>query len=286
LRPLEEYVDAARQVATLFGDYDIKGFVNLFSEPIYRYDIGADTVVQYANAVHQVIGNILLGVPGDEINLMLSHPGFLDKVTGIPIVDILTVHDLSPTLDEINRLKTYWSGKIANVETGSQQLNYDRSEVADFIYNIFRMYYQAGVWWCGLVYVDSWTDRNFAARWWDRNYTRVEHITPTYYAWLKAREDFGEDDMKLEKYYYKNRPANLIKNDTEQYGVRFLRACFGLSDNNVFDSELENKVREYQIANNLDPDGKVGPLTFGEMIKQEDFYKYYCWTHSLWARDM
>jgi hypothetical protein len=289
IRPINEYVDAARQVANLFKQYNIKGFINLWSEPIYRYKISLQTAVDYILAVHHVIGDIPLSVPGEEINLLLGTPGFIDKMTSLPIVDILAVHDLTPTLEEINMVKQHWSGKIAQLETGSQGLIYDRPEVADWIYNVFKMYYNAGVWWCGLVYVDSWTDRNYAARWWDYNYTKIEHITPTYYAWLNARDDFGnkeDDDMKLEKYYYKNRPSYLIKNDPKQYGVRFLRACFGLLDGNVFDSALENKVKEYQIANNLDPDGKVGPITFGEMIKVADYYKYYCWVHSLWARDM
>lgn len=200
IRPINEYTDAARQVAELFRQYNINGFINIWSEPIYRYKISIQTAVDYILAVHHVIGDTLLGVPGDEINLFLGTPGFVDKITSIPIVDILTVHDLTPTLDEINHVKQHWSGKIAQVETGSQGLNYDRPEVADWIYNIFKMYYNAGIWWCGLVYVDSWTDRNYAARWWDYNYTRIEHVTPTYYKWLQARKDF---DMEY------NRPFDL-----------------------------------------------------------------------------
>lgn len=96
----------------------------------------------------------------------------------------------------------------------------------------------------------------------------------------------GDDDMKLEQYYYQNRPANLIRFDSKGYGIRFLRACFGLSDGNVFDSELTNKVKQYQTEKGLLVDGKVGPQTFGDMIKVEDFYKHYCWVHSLWARGL
>jgi len=96
----------------------------------------------------------------------------------------------------------------------------------------------------------------------------------------------SEDDMKLEQYYYQNRPSNLIRFDTKGYGIRFLRACFGLADSNVFDSMLTNKVKAYQTEHGLLVDGKVGPQTFGDMIQKEDFYKYYCWVHSLWARGL
>ncbi|MBA7590544.1 hypothetical protein ES708_32669 [subsurface metagenome] len=93
-----------------------------------------------------------------------------------------------------------------------------------------------------------------------------------------------EEDMRLENFYYQNRSKNLIKIDPKGYGIRFLRACFGLPDSNIFDEILDAKVRQYQIYNNLLVDGKVGPETFGNMIKVDDFYKHYCWAHSLWAR--
>jgi hypothetical protein len=95
-----------------------------------------------------------------------------------------------------------------------------------------------------------------------------------------------EEDMRLENVYYQNRPKNLIKIDPKGYGIRFLRACFDLPDSNIFDEILDAKVRQYQIYNNLLVDGKVGPETFGNMIKVDDFYKNYCWTHSLWARGL
>ncbi len=95
---------------------------------------------------------------------------------------------------------------------------------------------------------------------------------------------FEEDDMKLERFYYRNRPVSNIKDDPKGYGIMFLRKCFGLFHSNVFDEALEAKVRQYQIDNNLLVDGKVGPETFGNMILIQDFYKNYCWVHSLWAR--
>jgi len=96
----------------------------------------------------------------------------------------------------------------------------------------------------------------------------------------------GGEDMRLEKYYYKNRSDNLIKWDKEGYGIRFLRACFELSDSNIFDDELTNCVKIYQATHNLLVDGKIGPETFGNMLKFTDYSKHYCWVHSLWARDM
>jgi len=96
----------------------------------------------------------------------------------------------------------------------------------------------------------------------------------------------GDDDMKLEKFYYQDRPINLIKIDIKGFGIRFLRVCFGLSDSNVFNAALTNEVRLYQANKGLLIDGIVGPETFGDMIKTADFYKHYCWVHSLWARGL
>ena len=93
-----------------------------------------------------------------------------------------------------------------------------------------------------------------------------------------------EEDMKLEKYYYKGKVS--FPNDKGKYGHRFLRACFRLFDSNIFDETLDIKLRQYQVDNNLLVDGIVGPETFGNMIKEEDFYKHYCWVHSLWARGL
>ena len=95
-----------------------------------------------------------------------------------------------------------------------------------------------------------------------------------------------DDDMKLEQFYYQDRPADLIKIDIKGFGIRFLRACFRLSDSNVFDAALTSEVRLYQTNKGLLVDGKVGPETFGDMIKTADFYKHYCWVHSLWARGL
>lgn len=99
-------------------------------------------------------------------------------------------------------------------------------------------------------------------------------------------ENIKEDDMELENFYYRNRPAYLIKRDPKGYGIAFLRKCFELSHSFIYDLALENKVKEYQSINGLLVDGKVGKETFGNMILKEDYYKFYCWTHSLWARDI
>jgi hypothetical protein len=95
-----------------------------------------------------------------------------------------------------------------------------------------------------------------------------------------------DEDMELERVYYENRKPSLIFRDKKGYGIMFLRKCFGLSHSAVFDQALTNKVKEYQQVNHLLVDGIVGPETFGNMILVEDYYKHYCWVHSLWAREL
>lgn len=95
-----------------------------------------------------------------------------------------------------------------------------------------------------------------------------------------------EDDMKLERMYYEGRNPVYILDDKKGYGIMFLRKCFGLSHSNVFDTALTDKVKQYQSANALLVDGKVGPETFGAMILMENYFKFYCWVHSLWARGL
>jgi hypothetical protein len=264
IRPIEEYVDVASQVSKLAYKYSSKLFINLFSEPIYRYKISVQTAVDYILAVHHVIGDNLLAVPGEEINLLLSTPGFIDKITSLPIVDILAVHDLTPTLEEINHVKAHWSGRIAQLETGSQQLNYDRPEVADFVYNIFQMYYNAGVWWCGLVYVDSWTDRNYAARWWDYNYNQIEHVTPTYYAWLKARRDFMEGfELLLVKPGSKNEETRAIQQIVNDEG-----ADPPLVEDGIYGSKTKAAILKWQTENGLVVDGIVGKQTWQWILEE------------------
>ena len=102
----------------------------------------------------------------------------------------------------------------------------------------------------------------------------------------KPIEILEVEDMKLERYYYKGRDPKLIKDDIKGYGIMFLRACFGLTHSAVFDDALVNKVKQYQAEKGLLVDSIVGPQTFGDMIKIADYYKHYCWVHSLWARGL
>jgi hypothetical protein len=81
------------------------------------------------------------------------------------------------------------------------------------------------------------------------------------------------EDMFLERLYYKGRPSKLIKVDPKGHGIRILRAYFNLFDANEFDDALDAKVREFQIANNLLVDGKVGSDTFTELMVTERWSK-------------
>ena len=92
-----------------------------------------------------------------------------------------------------------------------------------------------------------------------------------------------DDDMKLDSLYYKDRPIEKYVRDPAGRGIMFLRQCFKLSSSNVFDAALDSEVRNYQIANGLVVDGKVGPKTFGRLILEADYQKFYNWIHHDWA---
>jgi len=217
---------------------------------------------------------------------------------------IFGVHHLS-SLDKNFKNVVYaktqangWGVPIICTEGGSWFKSYRKDEGHNINIRLIQECKNYGYDSCAIVCVDvnEWADKNWKAlgyRVWDNNYKNIllqenwDKFIEELKKYKTVKPIINEvEDMKLERFYYKNRPASLIKDDPEGYGIMFLRACFGLFHSNVFDEALDIKVRQYQIDNNLLVDGKVGPETFGNMIKVEDFYKHYCWVHSLWARGL
>jgi hypothetical protein len=186
IRPINEYMDAARQVANLFKQYGILGFINLWSEPVYRYKLSIPQANQYIDAVKNVIGDIPLGAGGEET----CYGDFQNAMIYNPKVDIVTNHQLSSPAIKINTTK-----KVAILEMGTQNQDYRTVNTANYIYNLFKQYHDHKTWWVGLVYVDSNYDGdiNYTARHWKGNYDSIETITPTYFAWANAIKDFGDD---------------------------------------------------------------------------------------------
>lgn len=195
---------------------------------------------------------------------------------------------------------------ILNIEGGAWFNSYCSYEGHNINKDIIKISKKNGYWASNIVVIDN-NDmpkyRRLGYRKYNNEYTRIisepmmNKSTSYFQDFMNFIKREGqkipvpesvieEEDMRLENFYYQNRSKNLIKIDPKGYGIRFLRACFGLPDSNIFDDELTQKVLDYQEENDLLIDGIVGVKTFGELIKNVDNYKHYCWVHSLWARGL
>ena len=76
-----------------------------------------------------------------------------------------------------------------------------------------------------------------------------------------------EEDMKLEKYYYKNKVT--FNRDPKKAGVRFIQTVIGVKPDADWGNITDDALEVYQIDNGLEPDRIVGPLTFREMMKTD-----------------
>ena len=193
-----------------------------------------------------------------------------------------------------------WGVPVFNTEGGAWMHAYQSNTGHAINMRMFEECKTYGYMGCALMTVDnntytiSHTSGQIAYRRWDYNYqTNVNSPVQENYwqkliAVLKENKEkvpipIEEEDMKLDSLYYKDRPEEKYIRDPEKRGVKFLRACFGLSDSNNFDNALDAKVREYQSTNGMLVDGKVGPETFGGLILEADYQKYYNWVQHDWA---
>ena len=74
-----------------------------------------------------------------------------------------------------------------------------------------------------------------------------------------------EDDMKLEKYYYKNKVT--YSRDKNKAGVKFIQTVINVKPDGIWGPITNEAVKDYQADFDLEVDGIVGPLTFREMMK-------------------
>ena len=77
----------------------------------------------------------------------------------------------------------------------------------------------------------------------------------------------SEDDMKLEKFYYKNKVT--YNRDTKKAGVKFIQTVVIVDPDGKWGTITDTAVKDYQEDFDLDIDGIVGPLTFREMMKTD-----------------
>jgi len=74
-----------------------------------------------------------------------------------------------------------------------------------------------------------------------------------------------EDEMLLEKYYYKNKVT--FNRDPRRSGIKFIQSVVGANPDGIWGNKTDEAVRKYQEVNGLVIDGIVGPDTFRDMIK-------------------
>jgi peptidoglycan hydrolase-like protein with peptidoglycan-binding domain len=77
-------------------------------------------------------------------------------------------------------------------------------------------------------------------------------------------EDMGDDFMKLEKFYYKEKVT--FNRDINKAGIKFIQSCLNLKTDGVFGLKTESAVKAYQISLGLADDGIVGPVTYKLLI--------------------
>ncbi|MBM3212387.1 peptidoglycan-binding protein [Candidatus Poribacteria bacterium] len=198
--------------------------------------------------------------------------------------DIETMHDWAIIAD------AYKKRIVAN-EAGSWYVSQMNKEgwyvVRDIVLECKKYDYEA----CCIVSIDTNSlDHPLGFRRWNRNYTNLVAQSPYWGDFIslvnkegkKYKHGIGDDDMLLEKYYYKNKVT--YTRDPKKYGVKFIQLCFGLSPTGVFDTALDNAVKTYQYINCPPADGIVGPITF-DNLRDKNSEKYIN-VHSLWARGM
>ena len=294
--PLGEYARRSRIIDQIMYDAGFKmAYQSLMNEPGKRHSTIEYT--NYVNAAKAETRHYKIIAGNDEYN-MLDWNYLLDNGT----FDILGVHPLSSLgypanwniLNNWADMATERSKPYMITEGGSWFKSYFSLEGYTVIKNLILRAKNLGYLATLIVLLDvnegSYPKLGF------RRFTKdYKTLTSTSDYWddfiaLANREGnkyiqpiVEDDDMKLDSLYYKDRPIEKYVRDPAGRGIMFLRQCFKLSSSNVFDAALDSEVRNYQIANGLVVDGKVGPKTFGRLILEADYQKFYNWIHHDWA---
>jgi len=102
-------------------------------------------------------------------------------------------------------------------------------------------------------------------------------LKSNYYAQLKILANkkhpvpnipiIEEEDMKLEKYYYRLKVT--YNRDKTKAGIKFIQTVIEVEPDGKWGDATDNALETYQITNGLAPDKIVGPLTFREMMKTD-----------------
>lgn len=260
-------------------------YLPVFNEPykwLDRHEVG-----MYTRATNQGIGPMRTELPivagNDEYDLaaakgngyhyLLVHfSQDFDYIGDQPLSSIM--NDAYWKIKAQADLAKQYSKPIMATEAGSWEHRYTSGTGHERNKRIILECKKNGYEACNIVLIDS-NDSYFPRlgyRGWDKYYTRIVSL-PQIRAGLTYFEDFinfvkehgerekQEDrDMRLEKYYYKDKVT--FTRDPNKAGVRFIQDCLNLKTDSIFGPLTEEAVKNYQEVSGLAVDGIVGPVTF------------------------
>jgi len=254
---------------------------------------------------YYVKGRYPLILINDEYNCynndyILENTGYIkNRLFGVHLLSCLGYPPKLKNIEYAATTAAKWGLPVICTEGGSWFKSYESLEGWDVIRKLIDKCNSLNYFGCAIVMPDiNITGRKryhlLGFKVWTDDYKNLKSESRYWNDFVNYIKEFkdikepiiGDDDMKLEKFYYQDRPINLIKIDIKGFGIRLLRACFRLSDSNVFDAALTSEVSLYQANKGLLVDGIVGLETFASIKKMEDFALNYCWVHSLWARGL
>lgn len=271
--PVAEYARRCKLIDIILYEYGFKkAYVSVINEPGKFYD--TPQYCMYVNASKNAVKYFPIVAGNDEWN-MLDWDFLLDNT----MFDYLGVHPLSSLGYPANwNMLSSWASKakarnrgVMATEAGSWFKSYSSSEgwfvIKNLILKCKYLNYEAVC----IVCVDINEDHSVLGfRIFNKNYTVLERVSPYWDDFIslvnrEGKKYIEEEDMKLEKYYYKDKVT--YKRDPKKAGIRFIQTVVEVKPDSKWGNVTDEAVRQYQEDNNLDQDKIVGPLTFREMMK-------------------
>jgi hypothetical protein len=279
-----KYIENTVKELSLRGGNKNNCRIDIINEPTKRTDI--EEYIWLENIAHdQIKGRLIMGSGCDE----LLYDGFQQNVASRGKAEVYVIHIQASCDNKVkttnfvniakNRAVTYKKildcneGNYKDVSTSSgfdlmkfQMQEAEKAGCANYC-NVFNDLVRS-------VFNESTSQWDFLAFKIDgafRNKDAERH----YNEWIGLMDSKGpvpniievEEDMKLEKYYYKNKVT--FNRDPKKAGVRFIQTVIGVKPDADWGNITDDALEVYQIDNGLEPDRIVGPLTFREMMKTD-----------------
>jgi len=178
--------------------------------------------------------------------------------------------------------------EILNIEGGSWFEPYCTYEGHNINKDIIRISKQCGYWASNIVCIDNNNIpkyRRLGYRKYNSEYTQIisepmmNESTSYFQDFINFVKKEGkkyipepiieEENMKLEKYYYRLKNPKTYNRDKTKAGIKFIQTVIEVEPDGKWGDATDNALETYQITNGLVPDKIVGPLTFREMMKTD-----------------